>query len=117
KVESLTALVWRHAPSRYSGTPLVVLLKLAGLTDAKDKCAHVRMHVLASMCGITERRAQQVVEDLKKDRALKVQYRKGKSSIFVLNAEFLGSLPLVVKPVQQKQMVEAPQRAEAEPKV
>jgi hypothetical protein len=65
KVESLTALVWRHAPSKYSGTPLVLLLKIAGLTDAKDGHAHVRVHILASMCGVTERRAQQIVDALK----------------------------------------------------
>jgi len=110
KVESLTALVWRHAPSKYSGTPLVVLLKIAGLTDAKDGHAHVRVHILASMCGITERRAQQIVEDLKKDHILNVRYRKGKSSVFLLNVELLRGLQLAVKPVEQPS--EEPKEAE-----
>jgi hypothetical protein len=101
KVESLTAVVWRHAPSKYSGTPLVVLLKIAGLTEAKDGHAHVRIHILAQMCGVTERRAQQIVEDLKEDRILRVQYRKGKSSVFHLNIDLLRGLPLAVKPVEQ----------------
>src|ERR1051326_8413215 len=96
KVESPTALVWKHCPSRYSGTALVVLLKIAGLSAAKDGYAHVRVPVLAQMCGITERRAQQVVEALKKDRILKVKYRKGRSSIFVLDMELVNSLPLAV---------------------
>jgi len=111
KVESLTALVWRHAPSKYSGTPLVVLLKIAGLTEAKDGHAHVRVHILAQMCGVTERRAQQIVEGLKKDRTLSVRYRKGKSSVFLLNLELLRGLPLAVKPVEQA----SDEQKEAEP--
>ena len=103
KVESLTALVWRHAPSRYSGTPLVVLLKVAGLTEAKNGRARVRAHILAQMCGVTERRAQQIVEGLKKDGTLSVRYRKGKSSEFLLNVELLRTLPLAVPPEQTNQ--------------
>jgi len=116
KVESLTALVWRHAPSKYSGTPLVVLLKIAGLTDAKDGYAHVRVHILAQMCGVTERRAQQIVEGLKKDRTLSVRYRKGKSSVFLLNLELLRGLPLAVKPVEQPKEAEpaTPQISDAQ---
>ena len=103
KVESLTALVWRHAPSKYSGTPLVMLLKVAGLTEAKNGRARVRAHILAQMCGVTERRAQQVVEGLKKDGTLSVRYRKGKSSEFLLNVELLTALPLAVPPEQTNQ--------------
>lgn len=103
KVESLTALVWRHAPSKYSGTPLVVLLKVAGLTEAKNGRARVRAHILAQMCGVTERRAQQIVEGLKKDGTLSVRYRKGKSSEFFLNVELLTALPLAVAPEQTNQ--------------
>src|ERR1700742_817927 len=96
--ESLTALVWKHAPSKYSGTPLVVLLKIAGLTDAKNKCARIRTHILAAMCGVTERRAQQIVEELKKDHVLHIRYRKGRSSEFNLNVDHLKALPLAVQP-------------------
>ena len=117
KVESLTALVWRHAPSKYSGTPLVVLLKVAGLTEAKNGRARVRAHILAQMCGVTERRAQQIVEGLKKDRILTVRYRKGKSSEFLLNIELLRSLPLAVQPAEEEQPKTAEQPEAAKPQI
>jgi hypothetical protein len=33
KRSTLTAMVWERCPSKYSGTALVVLAKLAGLTN------------------------------------------------------------------------------------
>jgi hypothetical protein len=114
KVESPTALVWRHAPSQYNGTALLLLLKIAGLSSAKDGHAHVRMNVLAAMCGVKERQAQRIIEGLKADGFVKVRYRKGKSSIFILNHDAIRSLPLAVPP-EERQEAPTPEQQEAEP--
>jgi hypothetical protein len=115
KVESPTAMVWRHAPSRYNGTALLLMLKIAGLSSAKDGHAHVRMNILAAMCGVKERQAQRIIEGLKADGFVKVRYRKGKSSIFVLNHEAIRSLPLAVPPEEREETAAPEQHAAAEP--
>lgn len=117
KIDSPTALVWKHCPTKYSGTPLVVLLKIAGLSMAKNGYAHVRVPKLAKMCGVTARRAQQIVNALRKDRILKVRYRKSQSSIFTLDLELVKSLPLALPPSEEQteQPTGEEQTPEAEP--
>jgi len=45
--ENLTVLVWEHAPSRFWGTDLNLLLKLAGLSQ-RDGFAFAGVERLAS---------------------------------------------------------------------
>jgi hypothetical protein len=98
KEDSLTALVWQHAPSRYNGTALVVLLKLAGLSSNKGGYAFPGVERLAAMCGVKERRLQYVTRQLKKANLLKVRERRGHSNMWFLNAEELRKLPLASPP-------------------
>jgi len=93
----LTALVWNHAPSKYSGTPLVVLLKIAGLSSLHGH-AWPSVKRLALMCGVEERALQYVMAQLEADGILQIQRRKGHSSRYFLQVAALRSLPSVVPP-------------------
>lgn len=93
--KSLTAMVWQRCPSKYSGTQLVALLKLAGLCAQKGH-AFVRVPVLATMCGVSERAIQKTLKQLRKDGLLAVKYRKGRSSLITVNVEEVQKLPLVL---------------------
>lgn len=115
KEHGLTALVWMHGPSKYSGTELVVMLKLAGLSSNKEGHAWVRVKVLATMCGVDTRQVRRVLKKLKKDGLLKVQHRKGHSNRFFLNAEELKALPLVIAPRAEEQSQEAEQPKAPQP--
>jgi DNA-binding transcriptional regulator YhcF (GntR family) len=86
-------MVWQRCPSEYEGTNLVTLLKIAGLST-KSGQAKVRVHVLAAMCGVTERTMQRTLKRLKKDGLLTVKHRKNRSSILTLNNEVVLKLPL-----------------------
>jgi hypothetical protein len=100
-------MVWQRCPSRYNGTHLVVLLKLAGLS-ARKGYAHIRVPVLGTMCGVNERAIQKTVKRLKKDGLLTVKYRKGRSSLMTLNIEEIQKLPLAIAEGNEEQ----PQTAE-----
>jgi hypothetical protein len=94
----LVALVWRHGPSRYAGSDLVVLLKLAGLQKQQDGDvrAFPGVDYLSRNCGLKSRRGmQKILKRLKKDGVLKVKYRAGHSSFFYIDAEALRKIPLV----------------------
>jgi hypothetical protein len=95
--ESLTALVWERCPSKYSGTTLVLLLKLAGLST-RDGHAFPSVKRLAMMCGVRERAVQYAVKLLKRDGLLKIQTRKGHSNRFFLQADEIRKLPLATAP-------------------
>jgi hypothetical protein len=107
--QSLTVLVWERCPSKYSGTALVLLLKLAGLS-AREGHAFPSMERLASMCGVTSRALRYIIEDLKKDRVLRVKGRKGHSNHFYLQPDEIRKLPLVIAPKEpvEKVQPEAP---------
>jgi hypothetical protein len=96
----LTALVWNHAPSKYSGTPLVALLKIAGLSS-RDGHAWPSVKRLALMCGVEERALQYVTKQLEEDGILQIQRRKGHSSRYFLQVAALRSLPSVVPPREE----------------
>jgi hypothetical protein len=98
--ENLTVLVWDHAPSRFSGTDLVLLLKLAGLSSNKDGCAFARVERLAVMCGVTPRALRYTLRRLAKatpttPAVLRIQKRAGHSNRYFLNAEELRKLPSI----------------------
>jgi hypothetical protein len=93
--ENLTVLVWEHAPSRFSGTDLVLLLKLAGLSNNKDGCAFAGVERLAVMCGVTERALRYALRRLDKTKFLRTQKRLGHSNRYFLNVEELKKLPSI----------------------
>jgi hypothetical protein len=93
--ENLTVLVWEHAPSRFSGTNLNLLLKLAGLSNNKDGCAFAGVERLAVMCGVTERALRYALRRLEKTKFLKTQKRLGHSNRYFLNVEELKKLPSI----------------------
>lgn len=93
--KNLVALVWKHAPSRHSGTALVVLLKLAALT-CKDGHAFPSVEYLAAACGTSGRAIQYCLRELRKDGLLKIVTRRGRSSHFFLQADALRALPLAI---------------------
>ena len=97
---NITALVWQHAPSQFSGTPLVLLLKLAGLSQ-KNGHAFAGVERLALMCGVKPRALQYALRELLKAKVVKVQKRKGHSSRYFLETETIGKMPLVI-PQEQK---------------
>ena len=103
----LVAIVWNYAPSRYNGTHLNILLKLAGLT-CEDGYAFPRMKVLAQMCGVEERQVRYIVGQLKADKVLKVQRRKGRANHFYIQAEELLKLPLAVPPEEAETVTPEP---------
>jgi hypothetical protein len=110
--KNLTALVWMRCPSKYNGTHLVALLKVAGLS-AKYGKASIRVPVLAAMCGVTERAMQKTLKRLRKDGLLTVKHRKCRSSHLTLNVEEIEKLPLVnPNPDNQQEQQAAPMVAE-----
>lgn len=92
----LVGLVWRHAPSKYSGTELVTLLKIAGLSKNinGEVYAWPSTSTLARACGIERRYAQRVLQGLKADGVLKIRTRKGHSNHIFIRVDALRALPL-----------------------
>jgi hypothetical protein len=105
--KSLTALVWQHCPTRYSGTSLVVLLKIAGLSQ-RDGHAWVLIETLAAMCGIQPRTLRYMLARLRKERILKIHQRKGRSSQYFLNIAEIQKLPLAL-PAEAQTPVAVPE--------
>ena len=94
--KTTTAKVWQHAPSKYRGTALVVLLKLAGLTNDEGH-AHPSTCYLAKACGVDPRHIQRITQRLKKDGVLKIQRGKGVNK-YRIQVEAIAALPLAVPP-------------------
>jgi len=115
--KNLTALVWMRCPSKYNGTHLVALLKVAGLSVKYGK-ANIRVPVLAAMCGVSERAMQKTLKRLRKDGLLTVKHRKCKSSHLTLNIEEIEKLPLVnPNPDNQQEQTEpVPEPVAEQPK-
>lgn len=106
--ESMVALVWQHCPSKYTGSTLVVLLKLAGLSS-KEGSAWPSVEWLAKACGVERRWTQRLLTKLKADGLLSVKARKGHSNRFFLNVEEIRKLPLAVPlPEQDPKKAEKP---------
>jgi len=93
--ENLTVLVWERAPSRFCGTDLVLLLKLAGLS-ALHGHAFAGVERLAAMCGVKPRALRYALRELVKAKVLKVQNRKGHSNKYFLQVDEIKKLPLVL---------------------
>jgi hypothetical protein len=90
--QSLTALVWEHCPTKYKGSALVLLVKIAGLSS-REGHAFPSVDHLAQMCGVTPRMIRYLLRILKKDGFLKIQSRRGHSNRFFLQAEEIRKLP------------------------
>jgi hypothetical protein len=97
--KSLTALVWQRCPGKFNSTVILVLLKLAGLSE-REGHAYMSVGTLAKMCGVTERYAHVVLKDLRKEGMLTVKHRKGHSSLITLNVEEIEKLAPVL-PVRE----------------
>jgi hypothetical protein len=95
KEQNLTALVWQHAPSAFYGTDLVVLLKLAGLSQ-KEGHAFAGVERLAAMCGVKPRALRYALRQLTKGKVLKIKSRRGHSNHYFLDADAIKKLPLVL---------------------
>jgi hypothetical protein len=93
--KALTAVTWMHAPSKYRGTDLNVLLKIAGLTTDEGYAFPTKGYLAAS-CGIQERNLRKITKRLKRDGVLNINGRKGHSSRYYLQLEALKALPLAV---------------------
>jgi hypothetical protein len=93
--KSLTALVWEHCPSTHNGSALVVLLKIAGLSE-RDGHAWPSMTRLALMCGIERRGLQKLTAKFVEQGILEIQQRRGHSSRFFLQVAEIRKLPSVV---------------------
>jgi len=111
--ESIVALVWQHCPSKYTGSTLVVLLKLAGLSS-KEGSAWPSVEWLAKACGVERRWTQRLLTKLKSDGLLSVKARKGHSNKFFLNVEEIKKLPLAV-PIHQQDQKAAEEPAQPGP--
>jgi hypothetical protein len=92
--KTMTMLVWERCPSKFHGTDLVVLLKLAGESSADARC-YLHVDVLAAACGIKPRALQYRTSDLEKSGVLHVEERKGTSNCYTLNREAIRRLPRV----------------------
>jgi hypothetical protein len=95
KEKSLTVLVWEHCPSTYPGSALVVLLKIAGLSETHGH-AWPSMTRLALMCGMERRGLQKLTAKFAEQGILEIQQRRGHSSRFFLQAAAIRKLPSVV---------------------
>jgi len=113
--KQLTATVWQHAPSRYGGTALLVLLKLAGLS-AKDGHSFASVGYLAAACGGSPRAIRLVLKELRKDGMVKVHQRKGHSNKIFVNWDAMQALPLALPQNEaQEEAPETEQQEAAEP--
>jgi hypothetical protein len=92
--KTLLLLVWDRCPTKFNGTQLVVLLKLAASSSGKARC-YLHVPDLARACGIKERTLQYVIRKLQKTGVLQVQERKGTSNCFTLNRDAIRKLARV----------------------
>jgi hypothetical protein len=100
KQQSLTAIVWQHCPSKYTSTRLLVLLRLAGLSE-REGHAWPGVKTLAAMVGVKTRQLRYVIKSLSLDGVLRVQRRTGHSSHFFIQVDEIRKLPSVV-PVKEE---------------
>jgi hypothetical protein len=103
--KELVAMVWKHCPSTYKGTELLVLVKLAGLTNTAKGYAYPSLYYLSLACGLVPTRGvQKIVARLKKAGALSIKKSAGGRNRYTLNVEHIRSLPLAVPPeVEEKE--------------
>jgi hypothetical protein len=103
--KELVAMVWKHCPSTYKGTELLVLVKLAGLTNTTKGYAYPSLYYLSLACGLVPTRGvQKIVARLKKAGVLSIKKSAGGRNRYTLNVEHIRSLPLAVPPdVEEKE--------------
>lgn len=98
QTKDLVILCWNHCPSKFSGTTLILILKLAALskpaTDGGNKPAYMTAKRLALQCGADISTIQRSIKELKKSKTVVVKERHGHSSQFYLQPEVIAALPL-----------------------
>jgi hypothetical protein len=92
--QTITRLVWSHCPTKFRGTELVVLLKLAGLSSGQAR-SYRWVDDLAQECGVKTRALQYITEHLQNAGVLHVQERNGMPNCYTLNREEIRKLPRV----------------------
>jgi hypothetical protein len=113
--KSLTVLVWEHCPSTYNGSALVVLLKIAGLSE-REGHAWPSMTRLALMCGMERRGLQKLTAKFVEQGILEIQQRRGHSSRFFLQVAAIRKLSSVV-PAKEEAPAVTPEPAAPAPAV
>jgi DNA-binding transcriptional regulator YhcF (GntR family) len=93
--ESLVALVWERCPSKYNGTELLAMVKLAGLSK-REGHAYPSMEFLAKSCGVSRRTMQYAISKLKKDKLLTLKRGAGGRHRYFLEPDEIQQLDLAV---------------------
>jgi hypothetical protein len=99
-------LIWQRCPTKFRGTELVILLKLAGMSSSQG-CSHLRVDALAVACGIGVRALQYSVKKIEKKGLVQVTENPGRSNCYALNLEAIRKMP------RMKQVVEETEGATA----
>ena len=89
--KTLTTLIWKRCTSKFRGTELVVLLKLAGMSSSQG-CSHLRVDALAAACGIGVRALQYSVRKIEGKGLLQVTENPGRSNCYALNLEAIRKM-------------------------
>src|SRR6266853_2347602 len=97
--KTLTTLIWNRCPSKFRGTELVVLLKLAG-KSSRQGCSHLRVDALAAACGVCVRALQYAVKNIEKKGLLQVTANPGLSNCYALNLEAIRKMPRMKQTVE-----------------
>jgi hypothetical protein len=92
--KTITLLVWDRCPTKFSGSQLVVLLKLAASSSREARC-YLHVDDLKRACGVKKRSLQYITKKLRKAGVLHVQERKGLSNCYTLNLDEIRKLPRV----------------------
>jgi hypothetical protein len=98
--KTLTTLIWQRCPSKFRGTELVILLKLAGKSSRKG-LSHLRVDELAAACGVGVRALQYSYRNLQKTGVLNVTVNHGQSNCFSLNLEAIRKMPRIKEAVEE----------------
>jgi DNA-binding transcriptional regulator YhcF (GntR family) len=72
----LTAAIWERGASKYAGTMLLVLLKIASMTRAEGY-SDPGVRYLAARCGCKERQVQRILRTLEQDKILITEQKAG----------------------------------------
>jgi hypothetical protein len=68
----LTAAIWERGASKYTGTSLLMLLKIASMTR-NEGYAYPGVPYLAARCGCKDRQVQRILRTLEQDKILTEQ--------------------------------------------
>jgi hypothetical protein len=98
--KTLTKLIWSRCPSKFRGTELVVLLKLAGASSTNG-CSHLRVDALAKACGVRVRALQYAAKNIQKTGVLTITENAGRSNCYALNLEAIRKMPRIKQAAEE----------------